>query len=353
MIKTYELTKKFGHITAISDVSFEIEKGEVVGFLGPNAAGKTTTMRILTCYIPPTTGRAEIAGFDILTSPLEVRKRIGYLPENIPLYPYMETEEYLDFIAKLKKVSRERRKNHLEEIMEKCGLVEVSSQLTGTLSKGYKQRVGVAQAIIGDPEVLILDEPTIGLDPKQIIEIREMIKELGREHTVILSTHILPEVSMTCDRVMIINEGKIIAMGTTEELTKKIKSVEKISLKVKGDKDKISSRLKLFEDVVNIEIRPTETPKVNDFIIEAKPGKDIREKLASTIIRNKWDLLELKQEVIDLEDIFLKLTSAEEEQRPKTKDQRKKKKTKALKEEETAEEEEAKKKFKFLKRREK
>src|SRR5712692_5669219 len=235
MIKVEGLTKRYARTIAVDDISFEVEKGQIVGFLGPNGAGKTTTMRVLTCFLPPTAGTAQVAGFDVLEQPLEVKKRIGYLPETPPLYPDMEVSEYLTFVGKLKGLASLDVPKRVKDVCERCAITDVSAKLIGKLSKGYRQRVGLAQAILHNPDVLILDEPTSGLDPKQIIETRELIKGLGGEHTIVLSTHILPEVSMTCGRVVIINKGRVVAEDTPESLTHRLQGAATVRLEVRGE----------------------------------------------------------------------------------------------------------------------
>src|ERR1700704_2026493 len=232
MIKVEGLTKRHARNIAVDNISFEVQKGEIVGFLGPNGAGKTTTMRVLTCFLPPTSGTASVAGFDVLEHPMEVKKRIGYLPESPPLYPEMEVEEYLTFVGRLKGISGADVARRVSEVCERCAVADVRTKLIGKLSKGYRQRVGLAQAIIHNPEVLILDEPTAGLDPKQIIETRQLIKQLGGDHTIILSTHILPEVSQTCQRVVIINQGHVVAVDTPDNLTARLRGSETMYLQL-------------------------------------------------------------------------------------------------------------------------
>src|SRR5436190_5817672 len=234
MIKVEGLTKKYARTVAVDDISFEVEKGGIVGFLGPNGAGKTTTMRVLTCFLPPSAGRASVAGFDVLEQPLEVKKRIGYLPESPPLYPEMEVEEYLTFVGRLKGISGADVARRVTEVCERCAVADVRTKLIGKLSKGYRQRVGLAQAIIHNPEVLILDEPTSGLDPKQIIETRDLIRSLAGDHTIVLSTHILPEVSQTCQRVVIINKGRVVAVDTPDNLTARLSGAESVLVEVDG-----------------------------------------------------------------------------------------------------------------------
>src|SRR5215475_10677347 len=234
MIKVSQLTKRYARTTAVDQISFEVAKGQIVGFLGPNGAGKTTTMRMLTCFLPPTSGTAQVAGFDVLEQPLEVKKRIGYLPETPPIYPEMATAEYLKFVGKLKGLSGAELTKRIDYVCERCAIADVKEKLLGKLSKGYRQRVGLAQAIIHNPDVLILDEPTAGLDPKQINETRELIRSLAGDHTIILSTHILPEVEQTCERVIIINKGKLVATDTVHNLQARARGVESILLEIEG-----------------------------------------------------------------------------------------------------------------------
>lgn len=311
MIQASKLTKKYGDKAAIQDVSFNIDKGEVVGFLGPNGAGKTTTMRILTGYIPPSSGEVKIGGLDVFDNSLEVRRKLGYLPENTPLYLDMDVEVFLKYIAALKKVTKEKRSNHVGKIMRVCGINNVRQSTIKTLSKGYRQRVGIAQALIGDPEYLILDEPTIGLDPKQIIEIRELIKSLAEDKTIILSTHILPEVSVTCSRVIIISEGKIVAEDTPDNLENKLSGVAKVLLTVKGPGEEISSRLRGVTGVKKVNIKKTQSGDLVDLEVASQKKIDVRGQLAQAIVQNNWDLLEMRREVLGLEEIFLKLTTKE------------------------------------------
>lgn len=311
MIEVKDLTKKYGSFKALDKVSFEVKKGEVVGFLGPNGAGKTTTMRILTGYLPPSSGVAKVGGFNVLDDSLEIRKRIGYLPENNPIYLDMDVDEFLKFIAKLKSVQREKRFKHINKIVDICGLGEVQRSRIKSLSKGFRQRVGIAQALIGDPEYLIMDEPTIGLDPKQIIEIRELIKNLGKEKTIILSTHILPEVSVTCSRVIIISRGNIVAQDTPGNLENKVSGVAKVLLTVKGPADSIKDILTGISGVVNVEIVKRHEDNLVDMEVESQKEVDVRNKLAQVVVGNDWHLLEMRREVLGLEEIFLKLTTKE------------------------------------------
>lgn len=307
MISVKNLSKKFNKQEVLRNVSFEINKGEVVGFLGPNGAGKTTTMRILTGFIPMTSGLAKIDNLDVFEDSLKIRKKVGYLPETTPLYQDMTVNEYLKFIAEIKQVAKEKREEQITSCKQKCGLTEVEDKLIKTLSKGYKQRVGIAQALIGEPEVLILDEPTIGLDPKQIIEIRNLIKNLGKSKTVILSTHIMQEVSAVCDKVIIINEGRIVATDTPENLTSSLAGGMKVKLLVKGPAAEISRCLSSLDSVKKAEVISEKKDGVT-IKIESEKNNDPRQVVASAIIRNNWGLLEMTQESMNLEDIFLKLT---------------------------------------------
>ena len=313
MIAVNHLTKYYGAQPAIQDVSFNVKKGEILGFLGPNAAGKTTTMRILTCYMPATEGTATVGGYDVFENSLEVRRRIGYLPENPPLYVDMTARGYLEFVAQIKGIERKQIKNRISEAMEKSAVTEVADTLIKHLSKGYKQRVGIAQALIHNPEILILDEPTIGLDPKQIIEVRELIKKLGGDHTIILSTHILPEVSMTCERVIIINKGRIVASDTPNNLTKGLKGSESLFIEVEGPEKKVEAKIKNMKGVTKVVCEGTANQNMAGFRIETELNTDLRKELAALIIQQGWGLLELRPMGMSLEDIFLHLTTKEEE----------------------------------------
>jgi ABC-2 type transport system ATP-binding protein len=308
MIQVEHLTKRYGPTLAVSDVSFEVQKGEVLGFLGPNGAGKTTTMRILTGYLPPTDGRARVAGYDISESPIEAKKRTGYLPESPPVYPEMTAKEYLAFVGKIKGVPRRDLKARMGEVAEKCAIEDVLHRPIGKLSKGYRQRVGIAQAIIHNPEVLILDEPTAGLDPKQIIETRQLIRSLAGQHTVILSTHILPEVSKTCDRVVVINQGKVAAAGAPDELNLRLQGFETVLVTVEGPAAEIIDRLQRVAGVNLVEPRESAGARMT-FEIHAEKGNDVRAELARAIVESQWNLYELKTSGMSLEDIFLKLTT--------------------------------------------
>ncbi|MFQ5897518.1 MAG: ABC transporter ATP-binding protein [Candidatus Methylomirabilia bacterium] len=311
MIQVDRLTKHYGLVPAIQDVSFNVEKGEIVGFLGPNGAGKTTTMRILACFMPASGGSAMVAGYDVFTRSLEVRKRIGYLPEHVPVYHDMPVAAYLEFVAELKGVPRAERKRRVNEVMERCLIAEVRHRLIGRLSKGYRQRVGLAQALVNDPEVLILDEPTIGLDPKQIIEIRSLIKSLAGDHTVILSTHILPEVSVVCSRVIIINQGQIVAVDSPENLTARLARSDRIQVQVEGPPEAVRAQLSQLPGVLSVAEKST-VDGVGTFVVESARDRDVRRELSRAVVSQGWELLELRGMGMTLEDIFIRLVTEEE-----------------------------------------
>jgi len=314
LITVENLTKRYPAKTAIDGMSFEVNKGEILGFLGPNGAGKTTTMRIITGFIPASDGNVRVDGFDVFDSPLEVRKRIGYLPENPPLYLEMNVAGYLRFVAKIKGVPGDKLDSEVRRVMERVNITDVKERIIAKLSKGYKQRVGLAQALLNDPPVLILDEPTIGLDPKQIQEVRELIKDLAGNHTVVLSTHILPEVEQTCHRVIIIDHGKIVAVDTPSNLRFQLQGAERVTVEVQGPVSEIMSKLKGMAGVVNVQ-KLSENDGHHRLQIEGELKKDIRSDLARTIVQNGWGLYELQSATMSLEDIFLKLTTAEEAER--------------------------------------
>jgi len=313
LIEVKGLTKYYGPKMAISQVTFRVEKGEILGLLGPNAAGKTTTIRILTCYMPATEGSARVAGFDVFEDSLEVRRRIGYLPENPPLYNDMTVTQYLDFVSKIKGVDGYDRKKKVQEITDLCHIEDVRDTLIGKLSKGYKQRVGLAQALVHDPEIIILDEPTIGLDPKQIIEVRELVKNLGGKHTVILSSHILPEVSQVCQRVVIINEGLVVAEDTPENLTSQLKGAERLFLDVEGPAQEVAQKIENLAGITQVTLEGSTRQGRSGFLVESELNRDVRKELAATIIRGGWGLLEMRPVGMSLEEIFLHLTTKEEE----------------------------------------
>jgi ABC-2 type transport system ATP-binding protein len=310
VIEVQHLTKRYGRVTAVDDVSFRVERGEILGFLGPNGAGKTTTMRILTGYMPATEGNAIVAGFDVFDQPIEAKRRTGYLPETPPLYPDMSVLEYLQFVAKIKGVPGGERRERIQAVMKKTRIDDMANRLCVKLSKGYKQRVGLAQALIHNPDVLILDEPTAGLDPKQIIETRQLIKELAGDHTIILSTHILPEVSQTCQRVVIINKGRVVAVDTPDNLTARLRGSETLYLQVDAlgaDAVQTLSRVDGVTRVVEAERRDG----MAGYEVESEHGRDVRRELARAVVANGWGLLEMRPLRLSLEDVFLSLTTEE------------------------------------------
>ena len=308
MIEVENLTKRYGPTLAVSDVSFAAQKGEVLGFLGPNGAGKTTTMRVITCYLPPSEGRVRVAGYDVVEEALESKRRTGYLPEAPPVYPDMSVDEYLAFVGRIKGVARRELKSRLDDVAQRCAITDVRHRQIGKLSKGYRQRVGLAQALIHNPEVLVLDEPTAGLDPKQIIETRQLIKGLAGLHTVILSTHILPEASKTCQRVVVINAGKIVAAGTPDELTRRLQGFETILLTVEGAAAEVREKLQRVAGVTQVEAHDASDGRAT-YEVHAEKGKDVRAELARAVVESQRKLYELKTSGLSLEDIFLKLTT--------------------------------------------
>src|SRR6476646_10712648 len=310
MIKVEGLTKRYARTLAVDNISFEVEKGQIVGFLGPNGAVKTTTMRILTCFLPPTSGTAQVAGFDVLEQPLEVKKRIGYLPENPPLYPEMSTTEYLNFVGSLKGLSGAELRQRVDYVSDRCAIADVKDKLLGKLSKGYRQRVGLAQAIIHNPDVLILDEPTAGLDPKQINETRQLIKELAGDHTIILSTHILPEVSQTGERVVIINKGKVVAVDTPDNLTGRLQGTVSMFVDVDPNGHDVAAILSRVAGVTGVTEAERRASSIG-FEVASEPGRDIRRELAQAIVGGGCGLLELRPMRVSLEEIFLSLTTEE------------------------------------------
>ena len=312
-IEVEHLTKFYGSARGIKDVSFSVKQGEIMGFLGPNGSGKTTTMRILTCFFPQTSGTARICGYDTLKNPLEVRRRLGYLPETVPLYLDMPVFSYLKFFAEVKGVARSKRKSKVDEVIQRCGITDVAHRLIGKLSKGYRQRVGIAQSLLHDPEVLILDEPTIGLDPRQIIEIRNLIKSLGKKQTVILSTHILPEVSMTCDRVIIIHEGKLVAVDTPENLIKRLQEVPTVLVKAEGPAREIADAMGKITGVLGVKEARGSGYDVPSFLVETRKDVFVLNDLARTIYEHGWQLKEIRPVDMTLEEIFIKLVTKEEQ----------------------------------------
>ena len=311
MIQVEGVTKRYGTNTAVNNISFEVDRGEIVGFLGPNGAGKTTTMRILTGFLPPTSGTAKVGGFDVREHPIEVKRRIGYLPESPPLYPEMEVSDYLRFVAAIKGIPKNEISRRIDCVLERTASSDVRDTLVGKLSKGYRQRVGLAQALIHNPEVLVLDEPTSGLDPKQIIEVRRLIRSLAGEHTIILSTHILPEVSGTCSRVIIINEGRIEASDTPENLTAQLQGAHAILLDVEGPEGGVQDRLSSEPGVRQVSQETTIDGRVV-WRVEVEKEREIPRRLADAVVNSGWGLYSMQPIGLSLEDIFLKLTSQEE-----------------------------------------
>ncbi len=313
MIQAENLTKRYGATIGVTNLDFRVEKGEVLGFLGPNGAGKTTTMKMLTCYLPPTAGTAKVCGFDILDQSMEVRERIGYLPERNPLYGDMTVRGYLDFVAQVKGVKPAARRGEVDRAIERCGLEQVPRRTIGKLSKGFQQRVGIAQATLNDPEILILDEPTLGLDPKQIIEIRQLIRDLGGEKTVILSSHILPEVSQVCNRVIIINRGELVAADTPENLRSRLttSSVVRVALRDEGDAlARAEGVIAKIDGVIAVREKPRERG-MGALRVECAPESDLRVEIARSLVAAGLPLLELYREELSLEEIFLQLVTEE------------------------------------------
>jgi ABC-2 type transport system ATP-binding protein len=312
MIQVKNLTKQFGPTRAVDNISFHIARGEIVGFLGPNGAGKTTTIRILTTYLPATSGSAEVGGHDVFTESMAVRRLVGYLPEATPLYPEMRVREYLNFRGKLRRMSRPQRETAIGKVTERCWLGEFLDRPIGQLSKGMKQRVGLADALLHNPPVLILDEPTIGLDPTQIRETRKLIAELAHQHTVILCTHILPEVEMVCNRTIIIANGRIAASGSPDELRQRITGQSRLIAELKGPKDEITAGLMNISGVKHVETEPVEG--WNRLAIETQDGTDVREAVVDLAVRRKWPLREIKREVGSLEEFFVQITAQQVQQ---------------------------------------
>ena len=315
MITVKELTKRYARTVAVDQISFDVAKGQIVGFLGPNGAGKTTTMRMLTCFLPPSAGTANVAGFDVLEQPLQVKRRIGYLPETPPIYPEMETFEYLKFVGKLKGLSGNDLQKRVDHVCDRCAIADVKKKLLGKLSKGYRQRVGLAQAIIHNPDVLILDEPTAGLDPKQINETRDLIKNLAGDHTIILSTHILPEVEQTCQQVIIINKGKLVATDSVRNLQARARGAESVVVEVAGRNGSLEAPIvqHKLEQVAGVSrvLCKQQVDSRAVFEVESQKGRLARGDLARTVVQCGWDLNELRPAAMSLEEIFLQLTENE------------------------------------------
>ncbi|HPQ39980.1 MAG TPA: ABC transporter ATP-binding protein [bacterium] len=314
MISVQHLTKRFGTTLALDDLSFEVSRGEILGFLGPNGAGKTTCIRMMTGSLTPTAGTVSIAGIDTRKDPVTARRHIGYLPETVPIYREMTVADYLEFVCRMKRVAREQKPAHIDGIISRCGLREVSHKLCGHLSKGYRQRLGLAQALIGDPDVLILDEPTSGLDPKQIIEIRELIRRLGRERTVILSSHILPEVSELCQRVIILNRGQLVAVDTPDNLDKNLRGYDAIRLEISGsgDPEALFESLAGIPGISQVQSLPPGQDGSLRCRLNAQSNADLRPTVARTVLAAGWNLHELRHEVQSLEEIFITLVTREE-----------------------------------------
>jgi ABC-2 type transport system ATP-binding protein len=306
MLEVKDLNKKFGEVHAVKNLSFEVKKGEILGFLGPNGAGKTTTMRIITCYIPASSGTIKVSGMDTVENDLEVRKKIGYLPESTPLYNDMLVKDYLQFVGEIRGMRGRALSSRIDEMFHVCGLTKMTTRPIGNLSKGFRQRVGLAQAMLNDPQLLILDEPTSGLDPNQIIEIRQLIKNMGKEKTVIYCSHILSEVSATCNHIIIINQGSIVASGTADELTAKMNKENRYVLRLKADRAAVESKLKALEGVARVGV--TQSGEWTDAVVVAQDNQDIGEKIYKCVFENGWGLAELKRESASLEDVFTQLT---------------------------------------------
>lgn len=307
MIEVKNLTKSYGPVLAVDNISFKVEAGEIVGFLGPNGAGKSTTLRILTCYQPATSGLARVAGFDVFTQSMEVRRRIGYLPEGNPLYPEMRVREYLNFRGKLRGMNRPEREQAITRVADRCWLGDFIDRLIGQLSKGMRQRVGLADALLHDPEVVVLDEPTIGLDPNQIRETRRLISELSKRHTIILSSHILPEVEAVCERMIIIAGGKIRASGSINHIRDRIKGASRLIAEVRGPKQEIEAAIGAIQGVKRVEARPVDG--WNRLHIDGVEGKDVREEIGILCSRKNWGIRELRLEVGSLEEFFTQITA--------------------------------------------
>ncbi len=308
MIEVLDLTKSYGQIKAVKNLSFTVEKGEILGFLGPNGAGKSTTMNMITGYLPSTSGTVKVSGYDVSVDPREVKKRVGYLPEQPPLYTDLTVKEYLSFVSGLKKVDRKKKKSQISDVMELVRISDVRDRLIKNLSKGYRQRVGLAQALIGNPEVLILDEPTVGLDPTQIIEVRKLIKALGKDHTIILSSHIMQEISAVCERIVIINKGQIVAIDTPENLTKSVEGSAVYSVRIDGPEAEVIKALKSIEGVSNVK----ENGKMEDaieYLVEADKDVDLRKPIFFEMAKHGYPILEIKSVNMNLEEAFLKITS--------------------------------------------
>ena len=312
MIEVNGVTKYFGNFPAITDISFRVEPGEIVGFLGPNGAGKSTTMKIITAFMPPTEGSASVAGYDVTNQSLEARRHIGYLPETVPLYTEMTVREYLDYMGRIRGMDKDRIRVRIDDVVEICHLEDYYTSIIGKLSKGFRQRVGIAQAIIHEPDVLVLDEPTIGIDPIQVVETRQLIKDLGGEHTLIVSTHILPEVSQICERVIVIHEGQIVAIDEPNNLARRLLGRERVDLQVKGPQQEVIAALREVEGVQTVERFDIQRGVIPQYRVESESGVEIRATLARKVIEADWELHRLQAVTMSLEEIFLKLTTEED-----------------------------------------
>ncbi len=312
MIELDGVSKYFGSFPAITDLSFKVEQGEILGFLGPNGAGKTTTMKIITGFMPPSSGSITVAGYDIVNSSLEARRHIGYLPETVPLYTDMNVEDYLEFMGRIRGMSGNYLRRRIGESIETLRLQEYQSTHISKLSKGFRQRVGIAQSILHEPDVLVLDEPTIGIDPIQVVETRQLIRSLAGEHTVIVSTHILPEVSEICERVIIIHEGQIVAVDRPENLASRLRGVERIEISIRGPRRAVTPALEAVDGVHTVKRTSGEDTGVSTYLVEARQGRETTSKLATTVAGQGWDLLHLESVGMSLEEIFLRLTTADE-----------------------------------------
>jgi ABC-2 type transport system ATP-binding protein len=321
VISVSQLTKAYGHVTAVDHISFDVQRGQIVGFLGPNGAGKSTTLKMLTCYLPPTSGTATVNGFDIFHQSHEVRENLGYLPENTPLYTEMKVSEYLDFRGRLRGMDRPTRVKRIDYVVERCWLGNVRDRVIGRLSKGYRQRVGLADSLLHNPAVLILDEPTVGLDPTQIRETRKLIRDLGGDHTVLLSTHILPEVEAVCDRAVVIASGKLVAQGTPEELRTSRRMSARVLVECKGPAKEVESALSRVSGVTKVEVltpHASADKNYNTFALRPREGQDVREEAASTVTRNGWPLREIRLEHATLEEFFVQVTAQQAQAKGQT-----------------------------------
>ena len=311
MIQATGLTHFYGPQPAIEDVNFSVKRGEILGFLGPNGAGKTTTMRILTGFMPPTEGKVTLGGYDVVDQSLDVRKLVGYLPETVPLYTEMPVTNYLKYMGTLRRMNSKDINRRIAEVIELCRLNDYSKTIIGKLSKGYRQRVGIAQAILHEPEVLVMDEPTIGIDPIQVVETRRLIQDLGKQQTVVLSSHILPEVSMVCERVLIIHQGRIVAEDTPDNLAQRLQGVEQLEIEIGGPPREVTSVLGKIEGVVDVNHRHTADKEI--YSVKANEGLDLRDEISRAVVSNGWSLLSMQLTSMSLEDIFLRLTTEEEQ----------------------------------------